>query len=286
MIEIGKVNDLLIGRETDSGYYLKDLETEQEVFMPPSMAPIRTKINDNINAFVYLDTQGKLIATSEQPYAEVGEYALMTVKETQDFGAFFDWGIDKDLLVPGNEQKIRVKNHEDYIVRVCLEDGTNRVYGTTKLGKYIEESDFDFEENDTVSIVAAQKTELGYRVIINKKFIGMIYNNEIFINIEIGQSYQGIIKKLRDDGLVDTALQVQGIQNLVEAKAKILEMLEMHKGSSSLHDKSSPEEIKQLLGMSKKTFKAALGMLYKEKLIEITKGEGFKSPGHDEFIES
>ena len=276
MIEIGKVNNLLIGRETDSGYYLKDLESEQEVFMPPSMSPIRTKINENLNAFVYLDTQGKLIATSETPYAVVGEYALMTVKETQDFGAFFDWGIDKDLLVPGNEQKVRVKNYEDYIVRVCLEADTNRVYGTTKLGKFIEESEFDIEEDENVSIVPAQKTDLGYRVIINKKFIGMIYDNEIFINIELGQVYQGVIKKIRDDGLLDSALQVQGIQNLVDAKAKILEMLEIRNGSSTIHDKSSPEEIKQVLGMSKKTFKAAIGMLYKDKLIELRKGEGIK----------
>jgi uncharacterized protein len=276
VIEIGKVNNLLIGRETDSGYYLKDLESEQEVFMPPSMSPIRTKINENLNAFVYLDTQGKLIATSETPYAVVGEYALMTVKETQDFGAFFDWGIDKDLLVPGNEQKVRVKNYEDYIVRVCLEADTNRVYGTTKLGKFIEESEFDIEEDENVSIVPAQKTDLGYRVIINKKFIGMIYDNEIFINIELGQVYQGVIKKIRDDGLLDSALQVQGIQNLVDAKAKILEMLEIRNGSSTIHDKSSPEEIKQVLGMSKKTFKAAIGMLYKDKLIELRKGEGIK----------
>jgi uncharacterized protein len=271
MIEIGKVNNLIVSRETSSGYYLKKIDDEEEVFMPPAMSPIRTKINQELKVFVYLDTQGKKIATSESPYAEVGEYALMTVKETQDFGAFFDWGIDKDLLVPGNEQKVKVRNHEDYIVRVCLEEDTNRVYGTTKLGKFIEDSDFDFDVEDKVIIEPAQVSDLGYRVIINKEFIGMIYKNEIFVEIEIGKKYEAVVKKLRDDGLVDVALQVQGINNLVEAKEKILAMLTAVGGTSHLNDKSAPDEIKKILGMSKKTFKSALGMLYKDRKIEISK---------------
>jgi uncharacterized protein len=275
MIEIGKINKLFISRETASGYYLKLQDDDEEVFMPPAMAPIRVKINQEVDAFVYLDTQGKKIATSEIPYAQVGEYALMTVKDTQDFGAFFDWGIDKDLLVPGNEQKINVRNHEDYIVRVCLEEDTNRVFGTTKLGKYIEESEFDFEVEDKVTIVPAKMTDLGYRVIINCKYIGMIYNNEIFINIEIGKKYEAVVKNIRDDGLVDTALQVQGIKNLIEAKEKIITMLKEGDGTSELTDKSSPDEIRNILSMSKKTFKSALGMLYKDRVIELSK-EGIR----------
>ena len=275
MIEIGKVNSLIISRETASGYYLKDVSSEEEVFMPPSMSPIRTKINQDLDVFVYLDTQGKMIATSERPYAEVGEYALMTVKETQEFGAFFDWGIDKDLFVPGNEQKVKVRNHEDHVVRVCLEEETNRVYGTTKLGKYIENSVFDFIVKDKVNIVPVQVTDLGFRVIINKVFIGMIYNNEIFVKIELGNEYEAVVKTIRDDGLVDVALQVQGVKNLVEAKDKILAMLNAKGGKSDLSDKSAPDDIKNVLGMSKKTFKSALGMLYKDRKIEISK-EGIR----------
>ncbi|MBL6991501.1 MAG: GntR family transcriptional regulator [Bacteriovoracaceae bacterium] len=273
MIEIGKVNSFVVSQKTQSGLYLKesDSNSDAEVFMPSSLAPIRVDIEQNIEAFVYLDSKGDMIATEQIPYAAVGEYALMKVVDTQDFGAFFDWGIEKDLLVPGNEQKTKVIIHEFHLVRVCLEAGTNRVYGTTKLGAHIKESDFDIAEGQKVLIVPAQQTPLGYRVIIDKKFIGMIYSSEIFSNVQIGTSYQGVVKKIREDGLVDAALQVQGIQNLVEAKNKILEMLAANGGQSPLNDKSSPEAIKQTLGMSKKSFKSAVGMLYKERKIVISK---------------
>jgi predicted RNA-binding protein (virulence factor B family) len=271
VIEVGKINNLIINRETKSGYYLIDDASGEEVFMPPAMAPLKMEINQDIKAFVYLDTNGDLIATDQTPYAEVGEYALMKVIDVQDFGAFFDWGIEKDLLVPGNEQKVNVRPHEDHLVRVCIEEETGRVFGTTKVGRYIEESDFDIEENDKVQMVPFHRSELGFSVIINKKFIGMIYANEVFTYVQIGTPYEGVVKKIRNDGLVDCALQVQGIQNVVDAKSTILEMLEENRGKSKLHDKSSPEDIKGRLGMSKKTFKNAIGMLYKERKILISK---------------
>jgi len=271
VIEIGKSGIFVVCRETSSGYYLRELDSNSEVFMPPAMAPINIKINQKIEAFVYLDTKGGPVATNKIPYAEVGEYALMKVVDTQEFGAFFDWGIEKDLLVPGNEQKVKVHRDEDHVVRVCIEEGTERVYGTTKLGKYIEASVFDIAIGDKIKIAPVQKTDLGYRSIINRKFIGMIYANEIFINIKIGENYDGIVKKIREDGLVDASLQAQGIDNLVEAKDKILEMLEKCNGKSTLHDKSSPDDIKKILGMSKQTFKSASGMLYKERKIKISK---------------
>ncbi len=275
MIEIGKVNNLTVNRETKSGFYLKDLESDEEVFMPPSMAPIKMSIGQELKAFVYLDTRGSLVATEQIPFAQVGEYALMSAIDITDFGAFFDWGIEKDLLVPGKEQKVEIKSYEDHIVRVCLEEETNRVYGTTKLGKYIEASDFDVCDNDKVKIVPVVKNDLGYRVIINKKFIGMIYDNEIFTPIQIGKTYDGVVKKIRTDCLIDAALQTQGILNVVEAKVKILELLGQYEGKLILNDKSSPEAIKEMLGMSKKTFKNAIGMLYKERKI-IIKNDGIE----------
>jgi predicted RNA-binding protein (virulence factor B family) len=275
MFEIGKVNHLNVSRENKSGFYLKHEDSIQEIFMPPSMAPMDLKVGDSIEAFVYLDTNGKLIATDQKPYAQVGEYALMRVVDNQDFGAFFDWGIEKDLLVPGNEQKTKVRNFEDYLVRVCLEEETDRVYGTTKLGKYIESSEFVFEVGDKVTINPVQETDLGYRIIINKCFIGMIYHNEIFQKIRINHECEAVVKKLRKDGLVDCALQVQGVKNLIEAKDKILEVLNENNGQSNLNDKSSPDEIKKVFSMSKKTFKSAAGMLYKERKIIISP-EGIK----------
>ena len=271
MIEIGKINHLTFYRETDSGFYLKDQNSDDEVFMPPAMAPSDLTLNQEIDAFVYLDTRGGRVATDKIPLAEVGEYALMRVIDVQDFGAFFDWGIEKDLLVPGNEQKEKVRLDQFYLVRICLEEETNRIYGTTKLGKYIETSVIDFTVAEKIKIVRVISTELGYRSIINKKYIGMIYSSEIFVNIEIGKTYDGVVKNIRPDGLIDAALQVQGIKNLVQAKQTIIEMLKKYNGNIPLSDKSSSDAIKKTLGMSKQTFKRAIGMLYKDRLIKIKK---------------
>lgn len=271
MIEIGKVNKLVFFNENTSGYYLRDSDSEAEVFMPPAMAPVKMEPGKSYDVFVYLDTTGSMIATAQIPFACVGEFAVLEAIDVQDFGAFFDWGIEKDLLVPGNEQKIKVRRYETYVVRICLEEGTNRIYGTTKLGQYIESSEFDIVPGDTVSIIVAQETDLGYRVVVNKKFIGMIYHSEVFTKIRIGSQREAVVKKLRDDGLVDLSLQSLGINNLLDSKGKILEMLEKRGGKSPLNDKSSPDAIKRALGMSKKSFKSAIGMLYKDKKIIISK---------------
>lgn len=270
MLEIGKVNTLEVSKETSSGFYLKVPEEFGEVFLPPSMAPEFTKVGDTLKVFIYVDTKDSLIATSRLPYAEVGEYALLDSVDVQDFGAFFDFGIEKDLLVPGNEQKHDVELHREYLVRICLDD-MDRIYGTTKLGNYILDSDFDIKEGDKVSMVPAERTDLGYRVIINKKFIGMIYNSEIFKAVKIGEAVTGYVKKIREDGLVDAALQIQGIKNLDNSCIKIMEMLHKNGGKSKLHDKSDPDDIRFELGMSKKTFKNSIGMLYKKKKILISK---------------
>ncbi len=268
MLSIGKMNTLTIDQDTGRGLILKS-EDGQEVFLPSSFAKRDLEVGASINVFVYLNTQGDIIATTETPYAQVGEYALLRVVETQEFGAFFDWGIDKDLLVPGNEQKLKVRNHEDHIVRVCLEDETNRIYGTTKLGKYIEADDKDIKERDTVEVELVHQSDLGFRVIINKKYIGMIYHNEIFSKVRIKDKAQGIVKKIRDDGLIDISLQRLGVSKLEDAKITVLNFLKDNDGKSYLNDKSSPEEIKHNLQMSKKSFKAAIGMLYKEGMIII-----------------
>lgn len=271
MISIGKINRLIVHRETDSGYYLKKKSCEDEVFMPPVLVSNEIKIDQILDVFVYLDSKGRMLATCKIPVAEVDEYALLQVIEVQEFGAFFKWGIEKDLLVPGNEQKIKVRKGEWHLVRICLEEETNRVYGTTKLGKYIQNSQFDIQEGDEVDVTPVEKTDLGYRSIINKKFIGLIYHGEIFTELKKNEGLKGIIKKIREDGLVDIALQSQGFKNLLSAKEKILEMLKNNQGESSLNDKSDPLLIQRELGMSKQTFKRAIGMLYKEKKIKIDK---------------
>lgn len=271
MIRIGQINTLYVNRETDSGYYLREPNRFDEVFLPPSMAHTDIKQDQMVDVFVYIDNKDQLIATTSTPHAVVGEYALMEAIDVQEFGAFFDWGIEKDLLVPGNQQKFDVKDGLDYLVRVDIEEGTDRIFGTTKLGKYIEESVFDIAEGDKVKMMIAEETELGYRVVINKKYIGMIYFSEVFSPVKIGHEVDGHVKKIREDGLVDAALQIQGIKNLDQSKPKILKYLYANKGKCHLHDKSDPEEIREVFGMSKKTFKNAIGMLYKDKRILIKK---------------
>ncbi|EPZ49777.1 S1 domain protein [Bacteriovorax sp. BAL6_X] len=267
---MGKNNILKVLKKLHNGYTLIDEENTQEVFLPENFAPLKVDVGSKVKAFVYPDTQGELVATTELPLAVVGEYALLDAIEIQEFGAFFDWGTSKDLLVPGNEQKIKVRKFESHIVRVCKEDGTGRIFGTTKLGKYIESSDFDISIGDEVDVYLAKESELGFRVIVNKKFIGMIYKNEIFQRVSCGKYYKAFVKKLREDGLVDVALQEQGVKNLVDSKDIIIDFLERNGGSSFLNDKSSPEDIKNFLNMSKKTFKRAIGMLYKDKMITIS----------------
>lgn len=271
LIEVGQINELIVYKKEPKGFILNDPLSDDTAFLPNHAEEMKLSIDHRVEVFVYLDNENNLIASRTKPYALVGEYALMTAVESLRIGAFFDWGIRKDLFVPDNEQRDRIYEGDQLILRVCLDDRTEKVYGTTKIGKYIKASQFDIKEGDKVSIIPAKKEELGYRSIINKKFIGMIYYNEIFKDIKIGEPLEGVVKKLREDGLVDAALQTQGFQNLVNSKDKILAYLQENGGDSHLHDKSSPQEIRDILGMSKQTFKNTIGMLYRERKIIITK---------------
>ena len=271
MIEIGKMNNLTVVRETESGYYLIDEDSYQEVFLPPALANQKVEKGDKLDVFVYVDTKDKLIATCKVPFAQVGEFASLEVVDVQEFGAFLDLGVEKDLLIPANEQKIKIRSGDRPVVRICLEEGADRVFGTTKFGKYLEKMEFDIQEGDEVSVVPVDVSDLGYRVIINKKYIGLLYQNEVFTAIKFDQPYTAFVKKIRVDGFVDVSLQKQGIKNLDDSKKKILDHLFKFGGISPLHDKSSPEEIREKLGMSKKTFKNSLGMLYKDRMVLLKK---------------
>ena len=268
MIEVGKMNDLIVARQEDSGYILRDNFSDDEAYLETHS---KLQIEDRVEVFVYLDSSNSLIATLETPIAMVGEYGLMRAVENIRGGTFFSWGIEKDLFVPDTEQRDYIRTGEWCVLRVCRDPRTEKVYGTAKVGKYIKDSEFDINPGDSVEIIPATKERLGYRSIINKKYVGMIYHNEIFQRINLGEPITGVVKKLREDGLVDAALQVQGFKNLVSSKDTILNYLKKVGGNSPLNDKSSPDEIKKALGMSKQTFKKTIGMLYREKKIVISK---------------
>lgn len=271
MLEIGKMNRLYVYNENKKNYILRVPNYDVDVELPKSEATELVNQGDILEVFVYVDNNDKEVASLTRPVALLDEFAVVKVVESHQFGAFVDWGLSKDLLVPDTEQKERMGNNRYYIVRVCLDERTNKLYGTTKIGKYIPESQFDIAEGDKIEIIPASYEELGYRSLINRKFIGMIYHNEIFQKIEIGTPISGVVKKIRNDGLVDAALQVQGFKNIEDSQKVVLEFLRANGGKTSLHDKSSPEEIREKLGMSKKTFKNAIGMLYKERRIVIHK---------------
>ena len=275
MLKFGEISQCTISEKTESGYFVEVADSKEKIFMPSFMAPINAVTGQEVAAYIYKDNKGRSYASSELPYAVVGEYAYLEAIEVQEFGAFFDFGIDKDLLVPGNQQKAKVKQNEKHIVRVCLDPETEQTFGTTKIGKFIEEEENHLLVGDKVKFQACFETDLGFRVIIDKKYIGMIYHNEIYENIIEGETYTGIVKNIRIDGLVDISLQKLGIKNLDDATIKIMNALRKNKGSLNLHDKSSPEDIKHQLGMSKKTFKNAIGMLYKKRKILIS-SEGIK----------
>ena len=270
MIEIGKKTALLVADETKSGFTLQS-DDGDEVFLPGSMAPKDITIGQSLVVFVYTDTKGSRMATPEVPLAEVDSFAYLRVKDVTDFGAFFDWGISKDLLVPGNQQKVKVQLGEYHLVRICLEPETGRLFGTTKIGAYTETSDIDLKEKEVVDILPFKKTSLGIQVLIEEKYMGMLYHNEVFSKITLGTKTKGIIKNIRPDGLIDVSLQAQGMKNLRDSSKTILEALEKYNGTLPLTDKSDPRDIKYFLGMSKQTFKRAIGMLYREQKILLKK---------------
>ena len=274
MIEIGQINELIVESIDNTGYFLRDALTDDEAFLPLDNCDEDLTSQQRVGVFVYLDNENNLIASLKRPIAIVGEFGVMSAVSSIQIGAFFDWGITKNLFIPESEQRQEIYPGDLEIIRVCIDERTEKVYGTTKIGKYVKSSYFEkynLKEGDKVTIIPVREEKLGYRCLINKNFIGMIYYNQIFQKITLGEPINGVVTKLRDDGLVDAALQVQGFQNLVDSKDRILAYLKENGGQSHLHDKSSPQEIREILGMSKQTFKNTIGMLYREQKIVITK---------------
>ena len=273
MINIGKLNRLIVETDEKIGYYLV-CPDKQSVFLPRPLAKKNLKIGDEVEVFVYHQSIDSTVATTNRPKAEAGEFAYLKVLDTTDFGAFLDLGIEKHLLVPGNEQKIKMKTNEFYMVRVCLDDDS-RLFGTSKLGQFFESENISLIKNQEVSIVPYSKGEIGYSVIIDNIYKGMIYNNEIFENIILGCSMKGYVNKIRPDKLVDVSIKPSGLKNITDSSELIFQTLQKDGGFIALNDKSSPDEIKAKFKISKQNFKKAIGVLYNARKIDIEK-EGIR----------
>ncbi|MEI6313137.1 MAG: S1-like domain-containing RNA-binding protein [Bacteroidota bacterium] len=268
MIEIGKYNTLQVDKLVDFGLYLTD--GESAILLPKKWVLRDMLPGKEVKVFVYKDNEERPIATTMTPYAEVGQFAFLKVKEINDFGAFLDWGIEKDIFVPFREQGIDMQVGRSYTVFLYIDSITERVTASAKLQKFLSKEEYDFIEHDAVDILVAKKTDLGYEAIINNQFKGLLYDNEIFEPIRVGETRRAYVKKIRPDGKIDLNLQGKGFGISADARDILLEKLRANNGFLALHDGSDPEQIQAVMNMSKKAFKKAVGGLYKDKLIEIT----------------
>ncbi len=268
MIEIGKQNRLIVLRNTSVGLYLGD-EEGQDILLPIKYIPEGIDINDEIEVFVYRDSEDRLIATTLEPRIQLNGFASLRVKDVNDFGAFLDWGLEKDLMVPYREQMNRMRVGQYQIVYLYVDETTGRLAASNKLDRFLDEEPIGLSEGQKVDLLIWTETDLGYNVVINQKYKGLLYKNQIFSVVEPGDEVTGYIKHIREDNKIDVSLQQQGFAG-IEANAQIvLDKLKKNNGFLPLTDDSSPEAILEELQMSKKTFKKAVGTLYKQKMITL-----------------
>lgn len=267
-MQIGKYNELKVKSASAIGLFLTD--GIDDVLLPVKYVPEGTKVGDNLDVFVYLDNENRPIATTLKSHASLGDFVFLKVKEVNQHGAFLDWGISKDLFVSYEEQREDMQAGEKYLVYIFIDEFSGRIAGTTKWIKFLDQDTSDFNDGDEVQLLIAEKTDLGFKAIINNRCEGLLYHNEIFDELKRGDVKRGYIKQVRDDGKIDVSLQQQGYGHIEDTKHLILRHLELNKGVLLLGDKSSPEQIYQQLKISKKVFKKIIGALFKERFITIS----------------
>lgn len=263
----GKTQTLKISEKNNSGWILED-NSGEKAFLSKIFIDEEKEVGEEVEVFIYQD-DNKLKATTEIPLAEVSEFAVMSCVQSLPSGAFMDWGIIKDLFIPYKQQKTKIIEGKRYLVYLYVDEDLELITGTTKFKRNPQYENLPFQQGDKVDLIMMNESELGWNVVINKKYIGLIYASDVFKKLYPLSEEQGYIKEIREDGKIDVSLQPQGFENIDEFKQKILTRLEENFGLLHLSDKSSPEDIKDEVQMSKKNFKKAIGGLYKDKLIEI-----------------
>jgi hypothetical protein len=274
MLKIGKYNSLTILRDTKVGLFLgnpeKDPEGIHDVLLPNKYVPNEFEIGEELIVFVYLDHEQRPLATTLEPYILLNEFALLRVNYINQVGAFMDWGMEKDILVPYKEQARPMEKGKRYLVYLYMDEKTNRLVASSKTNQFLNNDALTVEKGEEVELIVSHITEIGINVIINEKHKGLLYKDEVYDDsIRTGDRMRGFIKNIRPDNKIDVSLQKQGYENIEPNAEKILDELRASRGFLRLNDNSHPEDIKTVLKMSKKTFKKAIGALYKEKLIEI-----------------
>jgi len=270
MLKLGEYNTLEILKERDQGVYLCD-EEGTEVLLPNKYVPNEFMIRDEIKVFLYLDHEERIVATTLEPYATVNSFAYLKCTTVSDIGAFMDWGLEKELFIPFKEQANKMKVGRWYLVYVYLDEETNRLVGSSKTNAFLDNSLVLLSSYDEVDLIASHPSPYGWNMIVNGKHLGLVYEDEIFQKITPGDRLKGYVKKVRPDGKIDLTLQRHGYRAIEPNAQQILDELKSSGGFIDLNDKSNPEDIKEVFQLSKKSFKRAIGSLYKAKKISIEK---------------
>ena len=268
MLTLGTFHTLRIDRTTLVGLFLTD--EKDDVLLPIKYVPKKFEMNDMIEVFIYLDHEERPVATTLKPYITLGDYAFLRVNYTNEYGAFLDWGLEKDLFVPFQEQARPMEQGKRYMVHMYLDEKTNRLVGSSKINQFLSKEPLHLESGAEVDLIISHITDLGINVIVNGTHKGLVYKNEVYTDsIRPGDKTKGYIKIIRPDGKIDITFNRIGVEAIEENAQVILDELKASRGFLRLNDNSSPDDIKTILKMSKKTFKKAVGTLYKQKLIEI-----------------
>ncbi len=268
-VQVGQYNNLTVNRKVEFGFYLDD--GGEGILLPKRFAPSNLRIGDELNVFVYHDSENRLIATTQKANAVVGEIAKMKVVSVTQQGAFLDWGLMKDLFVPASKQVAGMRMGGEYLVMLYIDEMTGRVAATEKIESLMSNDELTVKEMELVNLLVYRNSELGFVMIINNKHIGILHSNEVFQELKAGDKVKGFIKKIRPDNKIDLVLGKPGFDKVEDEGGKILRLLQENDGYLPYHDKSDPEEIYKFFGMSKKTFKMTTGNLYKQHKIEFTK---------------
>jgi len=279
MLELGEYHKMIIDRDVSPGLYLRDAE-ENEVLLPGKYAPEGFQLEDEIEVFVYLDNEERPVATTLKPYILKNGFAYLECTSVTKIGAFVDWGLDKELFVPFSNQVTPMKEGSWYLVYMYLDERTNRLVGSSKFNKFLDNSDATVEKHDKVEILVSHFSEHGAHVIINEQYQGLVHKDTIFEDIRIGDRLPGYIKRVREDKKIDVLLQPEGYKSIEPNAQFIYEELKENNGFLPVHDKSSPEDIHAYFGISKKLFKKAIGALYKDRMITIS-NDGIKLKDQD-----
>jgi predicted RNA-binding protein (virulence factor B family) len=270
-INVGQFNLMRVDRKVDFGFYMDD--GAEGILLPKRFVPSGLQIDDTISVFVYHDSDNRLIATTQEPFAVVGDIAALKVVTITNQGAFLDWGLMKDLFVPVSQQLSSMRLGGKYLVKLYLDKQTGRVAATEKIDNQISNDVLTVKEGEKVKLQVYRESDIGYVVIVNQLHQGLVYKNEVFTHLHIGQMIEeGFVKKIREDNKLDIGIGKQGVEKLDDDQVKLIQLLKLHKGFLPYHDKSSPEDIYAFFGISKKAFKMNVGMLYKAKKITIEDG--------------